>query len=124
MKDYYLLTLTIYNFDKKKIKFDYSVNPLENIKEENNEILFKSKTSEDQFNFNKKTLLNPIFSNKDSKGHKISRVQKLFIIDKPFEEKEKDINFEMYRLFNKHFFFKFKHRKLLNKKILLKQFLI
>ena len=100
----YYSKLTIYKFSKNKLKLDYSTIPIKVKSFENGKPkVISSEVSEQEITLNNK----PYFRVKDS--YTVS------LISEEFNESE--IVDLLQKSFNKHFWYKFKYKKFLNKKI-------
>ena len=91
--------LTVYRFQGKKLKIDYSTIPVKKISDN----VIKSEVSDMEITLNKK----PYFHVKGS--YTVSLVSEDF--------NEEDILKTLKESFDKHFWYKFSYRKFLNKKI-------
>ena len=115
-KDYLLTTLTVYKYNKKKIKCDYSCIPV-TLNEEGN---WKSGASQEEIigeGFKKKDDYRVRY-NKQKDG-KSCRVELITVGD--MEKDEDEAIKKIYDLFSKHFWYKFKYKKFLDKKKRLRQ---
>lgn len=133
-KNLYLLRLTVYQYDKKKTKMDYSCIPVTVFEAAKNiPTCLKSEVSDEKIKVDKMFFHNAYLDYEDSplfvageehskkKEGKAVTTSVLFYSRKDLDEEEL-MKTWLFKLFKRRWFYKRKYIKFINKKILMKQF--
>ncbi len=119
----YFLQLTVYQYNKKKIKMDYSCIPVK-LKSFENPITLFSEVSDEKIDVSKAKFRakNDIICSKSEK-QKEGKAIKTYIVVQSLNglEDEEKLKKELLKIFKRHWFYKIKYMNFINKKINMRQ---